>query len=447
MCGLVKMRFVASTITTVIFLFSLAIPFETYAAFKMGDMQCAASQCNPSNPKGPPCASITCFDTTNGIKTTGICVNSSPGFCKGTGFEGPGGDMKGIEGALGKMLETLMGKLMEAMKGKQGGGGQQGGGAGATPSQLYPACVRNTATNTVSPIPCTETNGTVNYGTGTTGTTGTGSINGNTSDILLNALDGGSGSIETGAPATTTNTNVNTNSNTNSVTTDVTTPTQSTVIIQGGQAGVQPSSQLSQQQGMLQGDIVVGGTGGMLYVRSRDPQSNTEVAGFFGGNTIGQQQSSSLIGNMCSTRPWSGGLLGGLITPGFFDGLCQRFGYQVGAIPVTSSGTGSVVPRKPTITITQQPVTPAVGAEPAVLQPMADIWANPASVRLGARTYIFWSTRDVESCVVSGPSFSHNTLSGGASTVPLSDASTFTIECKTADSQTVRDSVRVNLAL
>lgn len=430
----------------VVLLLTLAFPRETHAAFGMCDAKCTASRCVPGGDpkKDPPCPSITCTDTTNTGVTTCHCVSSKPGKCVGDGFNTPGGDMKGI-GDIGKFLEQAMGMAQKLMEMAKKGGGGGGGGGGQTPQTgpLYPACVRNAATNTVSPIPCTETNGAINYGTsGTGGTTGT--ISGSASDILLGALSGGS------SAASSTNTNTNTSSTTITITGGQigTTETSPSVIIQGAQSGVQPSAQLSQQQGMLQGDIVVGGTGGMLYVRSRDPQNNTEVAGFFGGNTVGQQQSSSLIGNMCGTRPWSGGLLGGFISPSFFDSLCQRFGYQVGVIPVTNSGTvNTVVPKQPSITITQQPVTPTTVTPSVALQPEADIWANPASVRLGSRTYIFWNTRNVASCTVSGPSFSHNTLSGGASTVPLSDTSTYTLECKTADGQTMRDSVRVNLAL
>ena len=81
------------------------------------------------------------------------------------------------------------------------------------------------------------------------------------------------------------------------------------------------------------------------------------------------------------------------------------------------------------------------------MPPEADIWAEPASVRLGTRTYIFWNARGVVSCEERGPSFEQNSLSGGASTVPISGPTTFVIECLTSASTTVRDSVTVQIAI
>ncbi len=397
---------------------------------------CGATRCG--QPKRPPCSSFQFTETVNSIPTQCVCTSSQPGTCKATTYQNISGGSSGVGGLdqfLGKLLGDTLGKLL------QGGGGQGGGSQGSVPQQQYPPCVLNTATNTVSPIPCTDTNGSINYGTSApTNTTLGGTVGGSTADILLNALNGGSG---TDAGNVNTNTNTNNISATASDSSSTAEPTaQTKVIIHGGQG----SLEAPKQQGLLQGDIVIGGSGGMLYVRSRDAESNTEVAGFYGGNTLGQSQSSSLIGRMCSTRPWGGGVLGGLISGTFFDGLCLKFGYQVGAIALTPGGGGSTT-KRPVITITQNPVSRPATTSAPVIRPEVDIWANPSSVRLGTRTYIFWNTSGVDSCVQAGPNFSHNTLSGGASTVPLSDASTFTIECKTADGQTVSDSARVNLAL
>jgi hypothetical protein len=98
-------------------------------------------------------------------------------------------------------------------------------------------------------------------------------------------------------------------------------------------------------------------------------------------------------------------------------------------------------------TITQNPTVATTTPQVTGLQPAVDIWAEPDRVRLGTRTYIFWQSRDVESCEALGPSFEQRSLSGGASTVPISDASTFRIECTAADGTVVSDSVTVFLAI
>jgi hypothetical protein len=76
-----------------------------------------------------------------------------------------------------------------------------------------------------------------------------------------------------------------------------------------------------------------------------------------------------------------------------------------------------------------------------------NVWAEPASVRLGTRTYIFWTSRGATTCAVIGPNFTQTSLSGGASTVPLSGATTFTMECTAPDGTKATDTVTVNLAI
>ena len=416
--------------------------------------QCAATKCGQKD--RPECPAFQFTETVNGFPTICVCVTSQPGICKATSYKsvGGGGGMSGVGGLdqfLGKVFGDVLGKLLQGGGGGGSGGGSGTGDQGYSPTQQYPACVRNTATNTVSPIPCTETNGQVNYGATSyvDPLSGSGSLGNSTDDALLNALNGtGNTSLDTNTNTNTnldTNTNTNTNTDTTSGSGSETVNTSDKITILSGQQGTLTAN--GKQLGGLQGDVIIGQSGGMLYARSRDPNSNTEVAGFYGGNTFGQSQSTSLIGRMCGARPWGEGMLGGLISGTFFDGLCKRFGYQVGAIAETSSGGGGGSGKRPTITITHNPPQRPGTTTAPIVEPEVDIWANPPTVRLGTRTYIFWNARYVESCIESGPSFSHTTLSGGASTVPISDASTFTIECLTSDGRTVSDSVRVNLAL
>lgn len=196
----------------------------------------------------------------------------------------------------------------------------------------------------------------------------------------------------------------------------------------------------------LVGDIFVGDSGATIFARSRDPGSNTEVAGFYGGGAFNAQASKSLVGRMCASRPWSGGFLASVIPTSFFDGLCRRAGYQVGQATSTPAMSGSgasvkkVAPPKKDTPKTKAAPMPAI-------YPEVDIWAEPPTVRLGTRTYIFWTSKDVVSCQATGPSFFQGSLSGGASTVPLSEATTFKIICLTVASTTVEDSVTVRLAL
>jgi hypothetical protein len=220
-----------------------------------------------------------------------------------------------------------------------------------------------------------------------------------------------------------------------------TTITQAQLELVLQQQGLSPAQAKEAAEALLQGDIALGDSGATIFARSRDPNSNTEVVGFYGGSTFGSGQSLSLIGRICRARPWANGFFRLIITPTFFDGLCNRAGYQVGNVIITPGGATG---KRPTITITQPKVAPKK-EEP--LEPYVDIWADPPNVRLGTRTYIFWNTRFVESCKETGPSFEQTTLSGGAATVPISDASTFTITCQTKDGKTITDSTQVNLAL
>lgn len=302
----------------------------------------------------------------------------------------------------------------------------------------YPPCVRNEATGTVSPIPCMEANGIVNYSGVLTGGIGASTTLGTSiSDALLDALGGGSFDTESTGPnvvdtllGLSDEDIVSATTTAGGTTTIVTTGGETIVIGPGG----------------TEGDIYVSVSGGTIVARSRDPESNTEVAGFFGGGATTLSQSQSLIGRLCVSRPWSGGLISSIIPETFFDGLCRRGGYQVGALQITPNDPNSLT-KRPSITITQPTAPTTTPPVPAGLNPVVDIWAEPSRVRLGTRTYIFWNTRDVQACTETGPSFQQNSLSGGASTVPLSDASKFTITCTAADGKTYTDSVTVYMAI
>jgi len=182
--------------------------------------------------------------------------------------------------------------------------------------------------------------------------------------------------------------------------------------------------------------------GATVFANLREGAS--EIAGFVGGNTFGGEGSQSALSRVCSSRPWAGGGFVARIAPdSFFDGLCRAAGYQVGQV---QPATGGVRPSASFNTGTPAPVATSTSS---YIPPEADIRAEPSSVRLGTRTYIFWTTRGVSSCAVRGPNFEQFTLSGAGATVPITGPTTFTINCVATDnaSTTVSDSVTVRLAI
>ena len=206
--------------------------------------------------------------------------------------------------------------------------------------------------------------------------------------------------------------------------------------------------------GGMRGDILARLRGATVIAGSRDTEKNVEVAGFFGAQTFGSQGSQSLVGRWCRARPWAGNFLSKIVDPSFFDGICKARGYQVGEPPppaagastTTSTNTGSatrVPPRVTTITI------PGAATSAPLIQPRIAIWAVPRSVAVGARTSVFWSAVGVESCIETSTDghFYESSLSGGASTVPITESTTFTIRCLVSDGSTVSGSATVDLKI
>lgn len=195
------------------------------------------------------------------------------------------------------------------------------------------------------------------------------------------------------------------------------------------------------------GDVKILDNGTTIIAGVRN--SNSETAGFFGlsgSNTQGQ----STVARLCTSRPWTTNFLSFIIPASFFDTLCKWRGYTPGTQP--AQPTTTVAPKNTTTTKTPTKNTtttqPATSSTTAV-QPRVDIWASPATVPLGARTSIFWNTQGVTSCLQTSPdgSFSQNSLRGGASTVPLTAATTFTISCIGEDGKPYTDNVIVRIAL
>ena len=186
----------------------------------------------------------------------------------------------------------------------------------------------------------------------------------------------------------------------------------------------------------LHGDLLSFGGGATIYANNRS--NNTEVSGFFGG---------SGVGSLCQARPWSSNFLSYIVPPAFFDNLCSLAGFQGGqgtAAGGTDNGQGTVRavtgPAGPAYT----PPAPQTG-----VFPVADIRASPASVNLGGRTTVFWTSHDVSSCeeASSDGNFTGSSTSGGASTVALSGPVTFMIRCLGVDGKYITDQVTVNIGI
>lgn len=207
-----------------------------------------------------------------------------------------------------------------------------------------------------------------------------------------------------------------------------------------------PPPTISPQSGAM-GDIQLSASGATIQAGALDANANKAVAGFFGAKIIGGGAPQSLVERMCAVRPWQNPLLIARIPAALFDGLCAKQGVRVGLTADATSPPAQTTAANPPVTLTQ---TPAATTAPAIA-PEVDIWAVPASVPLGSRASIYWRTKGVASCTETSPdgSFSQNTLSNfsGASTVPITGPTTFTISCLTPNGSHVTDYVTVKVGI
>lgn len=404
----------------------VSIPTRTFAALGAGDAMCAG--CNPTDQKDPKyCPKVHCGDTTSGFSTAqGTCL--LPTKCN-TSVTGAGGDI------LKMLMQALLQKMMQS--------GQQSSSA-STPTTG--TCTTDANGNTTCSNGCTsyyqttdasntdpcayyvpDVSNLLNSNTGSS-----------TSDLLLNAFGGevASSSLpnvsdllnqaqQPSQPAPPTP----------ATTTQSTAPASNTIDLS--------KNVVHLTSGGVNGNIEVTSKGGTIYANSENLQTNTAVAGFYGGDTFGNQQPKSLVARMCISRPWTGSIVSKIIPDTFFDGLCKWAGYQVGVVTGSQGPVVQYVVRRDTSVATSTATT--TQTVPAKVQ----IWAVPASVPLGARTSIFWTTQGVASCMITSPdgSFNEHSLSGGASTVPLTGATTFTISCLTPDNKPVTGYTTVNLSI
>jgi hypothetical protein len=354
--------------------------------------------------------------------------------CKGLSFSG--GGQAGGNAGLGLLQQAIGSLFQKLMQSSQSGASGSGGTSPTATCTSYtqtddPNLASNPCYYYVPSVSSSLPNSTTDTGIGTS----------NISDLLNSAL-GGTDSADT-------NTNTNTNSNVsdtlNQIITGQTTTSTTTATTSTGQIFSTTQATTAFLTPGISGDIKTLVNGGTILAGNVDTGSNSTVAGFYGSDTFGGQP-QGVIAGLCQNRPWASSFLSYVIPPGFFDSLCSLRGYTVGnPQPVQQS----------TVTVTQTPATPVTTTaattttQVPTVPPKVDIWASPATVSLGARTSIFWTSQGVTNCTETSPdgNFSQNSLQGGASTAPITAATVFTISCLAPDGSHITDNVTVNLAI
>jgi hypothetical protein len=407
---------------------SLTIAADAKQAVPTGE-NAACKGCKTSCPKTATncklCSSISCGGKTAGGAVSGKCV--SDGVCEASKASTPGGGNMDV-GGLGQLLGAIA-QMMNALKGQP-----QGGGAPTSGTQRPSiGCTTYTQVSTPSADPCAyyvpSSASNINLSEGLDTGTGESAAPNPVSD-LLNSLLGN------------TNTNTNTNSNENTSSDGSTASGGVSSTTSSGATGIGPDG--------ASGDILTLPNGATVYVRNENAQGNSVIAGFMGAPAGMGNQPQSLVASWCRSRPWASNFLSFIIPATFFDSLCTLRGLPLG-MPVSDSAPGVTQVGLTQVKVPSQVATSAPGYQPTPPSPQieVDIWASPASVPLGSRTTIFWSSRNAASCTETSPdgSFSHSSLSGGGATVPLSGPTTFTMSCVAPDGTHATDYVTVNLSL
>lgn len=437
----------------------LLVSFPAFVSAEIEGVQTADAQCQPPGPRTTRCPQCTdgkpCGLSVNGTQA-GICLAGKCGGKSFSGFDGSGAS--GISKIVGDVFKGLFQQLLQ---GAMGGGA--GGGAGTGAFQPAPTCAIYLTPDTTT---ASSTSGVLSWSAsgasearidpdvGAVPLSGSRVVTPSASIYYTMQVNGpgGTGSCVTGTLTVDTGTgigdtlldalgdNQSISDLLTSLTGDEITPATTT-----GSTTV--SGNLSTDQKFLtpgsRGDVTLLEKGATVFANIRTGVS--EVAGFFGSNTFGSEQPKGVAARLCQSQPWKTSFVSYIIPSTFFDGLCAWRGYAVGVNAVATVQTGSQ-----TQTFTQPPVTiiPTQATSSAAgLNPQVAIWADPSAVRLGSRTSIFWASRDVKTCRVTGPNFNENSVAGGSATVPLSGGSTFTAVCDVVDGTTITKSVTVDLEI
>lgn len=404
---------------------SVFLPTHVFATGTAADAICFepgmcqyGTLCGPGGPPGV--LNKPCGESTNGFGTYGVCV--APKKCLAKSSDGQNGDMQGMQQALQALQQML-----QQMKGGGGGGGGSGSGTG-TDTTGPGGCTQYYNVTTPSSDPCAV------YVPPVSDTLGSTTGSSAASDLISSLLGGGyaNNNVQT-QPTTNQQTGTTQNTSNQSASSTRPAPTQSSNVT-NAPAQLVPG---------VSGDIQYSSSNVTVLVNNVDTKAGTQVAGFYGTNANGQP--TSVVSGMCQSRPWATNFLAFIIPGTFFDSLCELRGYKVGT-PAAATPVVKIV--KKVQTVVKAATTTAATSTGPYIPPQADIWAVPASVPLGSRTTVFWNAKGVTSCAETSPdgSFSQNTLSGGAATVPLSGATTYTISCLTPAGDHITNYATVNLS-
>lgn len=178
---------------------------------------------------------------------------------------------------------------------------------------------------------------------------------------------------------------------------------------------------------------------------ARPFNSNNAVSGF--SSDASGARRPGFFAWLCQARPWASEPVAPIVPGTFFDGLCASGGYQIGRSSPSMQTLGDVLTQGGSV-VPAGEVT-RTSSRVLVRSAAAQIWAEPATVPIGSRATIFWKTTGVDTCIVTTAdgSFYQTALIGGASTVPLTTATTYFISCATPDGATIGESVTVRMAI
>ncbi len=431
----------------------------------------------------PPAPDI-CSDTTAGSLTIGTCV--LPNKCKGvsTSFGGSSmgiGGSSGLNPIVGALLGGLLQKLMSPSPPTTPpfGGGATGGVTppGLPTCSIYSSVIGSTASSTTVNLSWSSSNATsasLSPGIGPVELQGTRQTTITTATNFMLMVTGSAGTNSCSTQVFSTNSSLLPTSNNLSellnslnnppVSENLNTNTQNTQIpvlpVQPLLPGIQnpvtevfttpltiglnpdvqnPFNQVNLVPGAY-GDIKILGGGATIIGGSRT--GTGEIAGFYGTDSY-SGEGGGLVERLCLSRPWAGNFLSNIIPPTFFDSLCKWRGFATGE----ERQVEIRYVRAPSQT--GEPAPTATSSAP-VVEPQVWIKASPESVSLGGRTSIFWSTQGVTACTVSSSdgNFEQQVILDkieGASTIPLTEQTTFTIACTKPDGSAISDYVTVKI--
>lgn len=382
---------------------------------------------------GPNMFQCPCYDVTLSFMTVGFCA--APVYCQAIK----------VPGLLGIGMQVGQGVVSSILRNALGGGSQQRQGGGTGTRTVIPptptGCRQYYRTSVPSSDPCAV------Y----VPATSTSSVDRDYVQRLLDALrqPQRSGTQTVTPPARTTQ-------QTQTPAVQQRAPDISDSLFNWAQflpqqpkTPQQPKNTFIQELGS-RSEFRITPTSATLEAGFRDDTANVETSAFFGtGSGAGTPSPAQ---RLCLVRPWQHPIVSTYLHASLFDSLCTNRGFAAGVsatpdapvVPAPARRSSTPPASKTTVKPTSTPAYTGPYVEPSI-----DIWAVPSRVSIGSRTSIYWYSKGVVSCTVTSPdgSFKQGGLSNlyGASTVPLSDTTVFSLSCLTPDNRPITDYVTVNV--